>query len=472
MLIGVFSGLGAAAFQAVLQMCTELILGGLVRHHPATLASDGGYHPATGFFPVWAVPLVVAGGALVATAFAMWAAPEAAGHGTDAAIHAAHHNPHGTPLRVAWTKLVAAGIVIGSGGSGGSEGPTAQITAALASKIARTFRLSFQRAKTVVAVGMGAGVGAIFRSPLGGTVLGAEILYRSAFEAKVIAPGLISSAVAFVVFGLCHGFDPFFGTVSDYHWDGVLPFLAFPLLGLLAGLMGRLYIRSFYGVAGWFSNNRLGRRIPRLLRPALAGALVGGIGMTGIPGVLGTGYGVAQAALDANTVLLMSLGVVIAIPFVKILATSLSIGSGGSGGIFGPGIVIGAATGAALWRLLEPFGLAPTSPAPFVIAAMAACLGSIAHAPLALIVMTVETTNNLSMLVPTLVATGVACFVVGDRTLYRSQLGTQTDAPTRLAPAPLVPPPAAPLQAAPAPHQTRPAAPQGSHNGVKPNKSD
>ena len=432
-LIGILSGLGAAAFYAVLRVCTKLILGGVVKHHPATLADEGGFHLATGFSPLWAVPLVVAGGALVATAFVLWLAPEAAGHGTDAAIHAAHHDPSGTPIRVALTKLVASGITIGSGGSGGSEGPTAQITAALASLVARTFRLPFQRAKAVVTIGFAAGVGAIFRTPLGGTLLGAEILYRSDLESKVIVPGLISSTVAYVVFGLIHGFDPIFDTVAAYHWDGVLQFLAFPLLGLLAGLLGRLYIQTFYATAGWFSHSRLGRRLPMLLRPALAGGLVGGIGVA-VPGVLGTGYGAAQAALDPGTVLQMSLWIVLAIPFAKILATSLSIGSGGSGGIFGPGLVIGATAGAAAWRLLEPFGLAPTSPAPFVIAGMAACLGSIAHAPLALIVMAVEATNNPSMLVPTMVATSIACFVVGDRTLYRSQLRTRADAPTAAMP--------------------------------------
>ncbi|MDI5943347.1 chloride channel protein, partial [Micromonospora sp. DH15] len=200
-----------------------------------------------------------------------------------------------------------------------------------------------------------------------------------------------------------------------------------PLLGRLAGLLGRLYACAFYATAGFFSSARR-RRLPRVLRPTLAGLVVGAIGLA-VPGVLGTGYGTAQRAFDAEAMLSTSVWVLLAIPLVKIVSTSLSVGSGGSGGIFGPGLVIGATAGAAVWRLLEPLGLAPGSPAPYVIIGMAACLGSIAHAPLALVVMAAETTGNLSLLFPAMLATGIACLVVGDRTLYRSQLRDRSEDP-------------------------------------------
>ena len=115
---------------------------------------------------------------------------------------------------------------------------------------------------------------------------------------------------------------------------------------------------------------------------------------------------------------------ILILPFAKILATSLSIGSGGSGGIFGPGMVIGGMLGAAIWRLLEPIAPAiPLEPGPFVIVAMMALFGSVAHAPLAVMLMVAEMTGNLSMLAPAMVAVGVATFVVGGKTIYRSQLG-------------------------------------------------
>ncbi len=121
---------------------------------------------------------------------------------------------------------------------------------------------------------------------------------------------------------------------------------------------------------------------------------------------------------------------VLILPFAKILATSLSIGSGGSGGIFGPGMFIGGLLGAGIWRLLEPIAPGiPLDPAPFVIVAMMALFGSVAHAPLAVMLMVAEMTGNLSMLAPAMVAVGVATFVVGSKSIYQSQLATRADSP-------------------------------------------
>ena len=126
----------------------------------------------------------------------------------------------------------------------------------------------------------------------------------------------------------------------------------------------------------------------------------------------------------------LPLWIVLVLPFAKILATSLSIGSGGSGGIFGPGMVIGGLLGASIWRLLEPIAPAmPAEPAPFVIVAMMALFGSIAHAPLAVMLMVAEMTGNLAMLAPAMIAIGIATVVVGDRTIYRSQLKTRAEFP-------------------------------------------
>ena len=153
--------------------------------------------------------------------------------------------------------------------------------------------------------------------------------------------------------------------------------------------------------------------IPRVLKPAIGGFIVGCIALV-IPGVLGTGYGFVQAGLDRQALLAIPLWMVLILPFAKILATSLSIGSGGSGGIFGPGMFIGGMLGAGIWRLLEPVAPAiPFSPAPFVIVAMMALFGSVAHAPLAVMLMVAEMTGNLSMLAPAMVAVGLATFVVG-----------------------------------------------------------
>jgi CBS domain-containing protein len=190
--------------------------------------------------------------------------------------------------------------------------------------------------------------------------------------------------------------------------------------------MGLGYSTSFYGLVKVFER----MPVPRFVRPAIGGVVVGSLAVA-LPGVLGTGYGWVQKSLG-QSLLGLPLWVVLALPFAKILATSLSIGSGGSGGIFGPGMVIGAFTGAAVWRLLEPIAPGvPHSPAPFVIVGMMATFGSIARAPLAVMLMVAEMTGSLTALAPAMIAVGLGTLIVRhfDATIYTSQLKSRADAP-------------------------------------------
>ncbi|HEY7857488.1 MAG TPA: chloride channel protein [Candidatus Nanopelagicales bacterium] len=423
--IGIVAGLGAVAFISALRFCTWLLLGQIGGYLPATTSGEGGISPASDFARPWAIPLVVAVGGLVSGLLVFGLAPEAEGHGTDAAIAAVHHNPRGMRARVTVVKMVASAITIGSGGSGGREGPTAQISATFGSMISRLLNLSPEDSRIAVSAGIGSGIGAIFRAPVGGALLGAELPYRNDIEVEALVPSLVASVVAFAVFGSVEGFDPIFGYHDQYHFSDVRDLAYFAVLGVVAGLMGRLYALTFHRLSATMRASAL----PRVLKPALAGLAVGCIGLL-IPGVLGTGYGQVQQALDRTALLGMPLWLVLMIPFAKILATTLSIGSGGSGGIFGPGMVIGGVTGAAVWRLLELFtpGL-PTSPVPFVIVGMMACFGSIAHAPLSVMLMVAEMTGNLSLLAPAIVAVVLAVVVVGDTTIYTSQLGNRSESP-------------------------------------------
>lgn len=420
-IIGVVAGLGAVVFINALQLATHFLVGYLGGYHPPTPLGEG-HSPGTGTSHSWRIPAVVALGAFVAGLLVFRFAPEAEGHGTDAAIDAVHRNPSSIRSRVSLVKIVASAITIGAGGSGGREGPTAQISAGFASLLARRLRLSPADARIAVTVGIGSGIGAIFRAPLGGAVLGAEILYRDDAEVEALLPSIIASIVAFSIFGAVQGYGPIFGSLGGYHFAHPLQLLYFGLIGIACGLIGRLYARSFYGVTALF------RRLPatRYLKPALGGLATGLIGIA-LPGVLGTGYGWVQTSMSPG-LLHLSLWVVLLLPFAKIVATSCSIGSGGSGGIFGPGMVIGGFTGAAVWRLLH--GVAPAMPhqaAPFVVVGMIACFGSIAHAPLAVMLMVVEMTGSLTVLAPAMVAVGLATLTVGDATIYRSQLKSRAE---------------------------------------------
>jgi chloride channel protein, CIC family len=422
-LIGIVAGLGAVVFYGALHLATHYLLGSLGGYSPATTAGEGGIRAASGFARPWAIPLVVALGGLVSGLLVFGLAPEAEGHGTDAAIHSVHTNPKGTRPRVTLVKIVASAVTIGSGGSGGREGPTAQISASFGSILARALNLTPADSRIAVSAGIASGIAAIFRAPLGGAILGAELLYRDDVEVEALIPSLVASVVGYAVFGgITGGFTPIFGYHSGFQLQHAAQLGLYVLLGLAAGLVGRLYVTAFYRTTGLF-----GRAPgPRWLKPAVAGLAVGALGLA-VPGVLGTGYGQARACLARQVLLGLPLWVVLAIPFAKILATSLSIGSGGSGGIFGPGMVIGGATGAAVWRLLDLVGMAPHDPVPFVIVGMTACFGAIAHAPLAVMLMVAEMTGNLALLAPAMVAIVIAVLVVGDTTIYRSQLRTRAD---------------------------------------------
>jgi H+/Cl- antiporter ClcA len=427
-LIGSMAGMGAIVFYEALLACTHFFLGVLAGYHPPTPAGEGGHSASASFTRPWALPLVVGLGALLGSVLVFRFAPEAEGHGTDAAISAVHHNPRGIRFRAVVVKLVASALTIGSGGSGGREGPTGQISAGFASLLAREMDLSPADARIAVVTGIGSGIGAIFGAPLGGAVLATEILYRDDFDAAALLPSFVASIVGYVIFGAAVGYTPLFGFNAGYHFTDPTHLLWFALIGVLGGLIGLLYAKGFYGISDIFGRMPL----PRWVKPVIGGVIVGCIGLV-IPEVLGTGYGWIQQGLGPH-LLTLPLWIVLVLPFARILATGLSIGSGGSGGIFGPGMVIGAFIGASVWRLFEP--IVPSmghNPVPFVIVGMMCCFGSISRAPLAVMLMVAEMTGSLSILAPAMLAVGLAWFIVrrGDDTIYRSQLQSRADAPAQ-----------------------------------------
>ena len=424
--IGVTAGIGAVVFYEALRATTHLFLGVIAGYTVPTPVGEGGRAASAHFTRPWAIPLVACLGALAGAVLVFGIAPEAEGHGTDAAIAAVHHNPRGIRLRTVAVKIVASALTIGSGGSGGREGPTGQISAGFGSFLARLLDLSPADARIAVASGIGSGIGSIFGAPLGGAVLATEIMYRDDFEVEALLPSFIASIVGYVVFSSVEGFSPLFGNVESYRLTDARQLLWFGLIGILGGLIGLLYAKGFYGIADLFA--RL--PIPRWVRPALGGLIVGCIALA-IPEVLGTGYGWIQEGLGQQ-LLHIPLWIVLILPFARIVSTGLSIGSGGAGGFFGPGMVIGAFTGGAVWRLFEP--IVPSlghDPAPYVIVGMMSCFGGISRAPLAIMLMVAEMTGTLSLIVPAMLAVGLATLIVrrSDDTIYRSQLRSRSDSP-------------------------------------------
>jgi len=422
-LIGIAAGLGSIIFYWSLTTATQLLLGLVAGYVPPTATGEGAT-VFTGVARPWVLPLLTAAGGLLSGLIVFRFAPEAEGHGTDAAIDAFHNKGGFIRRRVPVVKAIASAITIGSGGSAGREGPTAQIAAGTASALADLFHLSEADRRIAVAVGIGAGIGSIFKAPMGGAILSMEVLYRRDFEYEALLPSFIASVVGYSIFASWSGWAPVFGSgiVPPFHRASEL--VSYAILGLVCGVVGIGYGRSFYYLRNLFKS--IG--IPIWIKPAIGGFMVGLIGVF-LPQALGTSYGWLQFAINGDFIAL-PVTIMLAVAVLKILTTGLTIGSGGSGGVFAPGLVIGGMTGGVLWSLLYGYpAITPNSPSAFVIVGMMALFGGIAKVPLAVILMVSEMTMDYTLLIPSMLACSIAYFVTGDNYIYEKQVNVRAESP-------------------------------------------
>ena len=420
-IIGVGSGLVAIAFHRAIELVTTWTLGDLAGFKPPQPLGEGQDIIST-ITHRWVIPLITALGGLLAGFIVYKLAPEAEGHGTDTAIDAYHNKKGNIRWRIPYVKFIASTITIGTGGSAGPEGPASQMGAGFGSFIAQITHLSVEDRRIAVAAGMGAGIAAIFKAPLGGGILAAEILYLQGMESEVLIPAFISSMIAYVVYASVQGFTPIFGTGLNISFSDPISLVYYAILGIACGLIGILCTRTFVFVKDIFHR----WSIPRILKPAIGGLLTGLIALW-LPQVLGIGYGWTQLAMtpDAIGIGLALLAVMV---FAKIIATAATVESGGSGGVFAPGIVIGGLLGAVLWGLLRNVPHMP-SLASFVIVGMMAFLGAVGHVPLAVMVMIAEITGSYQLLAPAMIAVGLAYVIIGNNTMYHSQVLSPAESP-------------------------------------------
>lgn len=439
-LVGVVAGFGAVAFYCLLDLGKHLFLGELAGYHPAGPGGEASLFSQSGTpFTRWLLVIIPLAGGLLSGFIVYTFAPEAEGHGTDAAIDSFHHRGGQVRARVPLIKALSSVITIGSGGSGGREGPIAQIGSGFGSLLAKWLRLSTYDRRILMAAGMGAGVGAIFHAPLAGALFAAEVLYREMdLEHEVIIPAMISSIIAYAVFALHFGWNPLFAGTAGLTFQNPTQLVPYLLLAVVVALGAILYIKVFYGMQGFFGRIP----IPRHLKPALGGLLIGCLGFF-LPEVLSTGYGVVQDAFSGKVSLWIQKGtftgsgavwLLVAIALGKILATAFSIGSGGSGGVFGPAIVIGGALGGAVGLLAkdlcpEAMGIQPGA---FVVVGMAGFFSAAANTPISTIIMVSEMTGNYKLLVPTMWVCMIAYTLTKRFTIYEKQLHSRFDAPIHM----------------------------------------
>lgn len=430
-LVGIMAGIGASAFYCLLDIGKFLFLDAIAGYRPSGPLGEIPMMPETArpFSRWWLLIIPALGGVLSGWLVARFA-PEAEGHGTDAAIDAYHHKAGSVRARVPLVKAIASAITIGSGGSGGREGPIAQIGSGLGALMARYLKLEPRERRILMASGMAAGIGAIFHAPMAGALFAAEVMYRELdLEYEVVIPAIISSVIAYAVFAVQFGWSPLFVTPAFVFES---PAQLIPYLGLAVATAGGaiLYIKAFYGVRTFFHKSK----IPLWLRPAVGGLLTGVIGFF-LPQALGTGYGIIQELLlhgasAAETLTRLGIPILLAVFFAKIVTTSFSIGSGGSGGVFGPAVVIGGCLGGAVGLLMDwIFPGMNIEPGAFVIVGMAAFFGAAANTPISTIIMVSEMTGNYHLLVPSMWVCIIAYLMKRRFSLYENQLPSRFDAP-------------------------------------------
>jgi CIC family chloride channel protein len=420
--IGALVGGGAILFELALQLIRYLLLDGLAGYRPAGSARETGIWGTTDTpFRPWVLAMLPALGGLLGGVLIYRVAPEAEGHGTDAVIDAYHRRRGRIRGRVPLVKAVASAITLGSGGSAGREGPVAQIGAGISFSVAKLLRLSTRERRVLMVAGMAAGIGCMFRAPLAGALFAAEVLYEEMdLEFEVIVPGAFASIAAYSVFTLAFDTAPLFNT-QGYSFGDPLELIPYALLAVIVAGGAKVYVSTFYGIHDRFA---LLRTWPPL-KPALGGVGVGLFAFF-LPEVMGTGYALVQRSLDGHLPLLLLGAIIIG----KILTTSLTVGSGQSGGVFGPAIVIGAALGGLVGEISNQFvGWHSPPVGAFVIVGMAGFFAGAANTPLSTIVMVSEMVGNYHLLVPTLWVSTIAFVLVRRSTLYRSQVPRRADSP-------------------------------------------
>ncbi|MDR3619686.1 MAG: chloride channel protein [Paludisphaera borealis] len=435
-LVGVIAGLGAVGFLLALQAMYTHVLGGLLHFHmPPTLEGERG--AITWPWPWWMVVLVPTVGGLISGFLVFTWAPEAEGHGTDAMIRAFHEGSGMIRTRVPFIKTISSIITIGTGGSAGQEGPIAQIGSGFGSYLARVLRLPVNERRILMLAGAAGGVGAIFRAPLGGALFAGEVLYSStAFESAALLPCLSSSIIAYSTFALFITPQPIF-TLPPLTFQGLRDLPLYVGLTLLCAAVGWLYTRIFYGLRDHLFNPL---PIPRVFKPAVGGALLGVVALA-YPQVMAGGYGWVQwgaigmppelaGAGETPFVPNMSMSLLLILSLVKIVATGLTISSGGSGGVFGPSMLIGGMIGGFYGQLMQWWlPEAHIAPSAFVLVGMGGFFAGVSKTPLTSIVMVSEMTGSYSLLVPLMLACGLNMALSRRWTIYEEQVATPIDSP-------------------------------------------
>jgi CIC family chloride channel protein len=441
LLVGAAAGVVGAAFFAALEYLQSFLLEGLAGYHILRAHGELFVEKSWGTpFRPWLLLLLPAAGALLGGWLSGFA-PETQGGGGDAMIEAFHHQGGVVRARVLWVKLLSSLATLASGGAGGREGPTMQIGAALGSTVGRLLKVTTRERRILMLAGVAAGISAVFRTPLGAALLAVEVLYHDDFEGDALVPAVLASVMAYSVVISIYGESTLFARAPRY------PFYAehlvlYAILALLVALVAAGFIAALRTVQ--HISSRL--PLPAWVRPGTGGLLLGLFsvpvifyvgGRIGIPGqglgILGGGYGAAQMAITGESWLPGGWGAVSLLLLLcgaKLIASSLTIGTGGSAGDFAPSLVLGGLLGGAFGRMAQLLLHDPRiDPGAFALVGMGVFYGGIAHVPLSALIFVSELAGSYDLLVPLMLANGIAFIALRNLSLYTSQVRSKHQSP-------------------------------------------
>jgi CIC family chloride channel protein len=401
--VGALAGGANILFRSSLQMVHNVIfLGG----SKMLGISGGGWHRLF-------LPLLPMAGALLLIPLSYFFPGEVNGYGFSKFLEAVNIKGGFLKFRNIILKTIAPALTIGSGGSAGVEGPIAIIGGTVGSTVASLLKTSENRTKLLIAAGSAAGIAATFNAPIAGVMFSTEIVLLGDYEIASFAAIVIASGVATVVSRGYYGKSPAF-VVPQYDLRSVFELPLYLVLGLIIGLTAVFYIRTFYRVKDEFDVLKLHPQ----LKPVLGALMVGCLGIF-LPQILGNGYEFIQGELHEN----MALWVLVLLVFFKIVATSITLGSGGAGGVFAPALFIGAMIGGSYGYIVHSFfPHATATPGAYATVGIGAFLAATTHAPLTGIFLLFEMTGNYKIIVPLMFSAIIGTLV--SKRIYRDSIDT------------------------------------------------
>jgi CIC family chloride channel protein len=397
LVVGAVAGLGAVGFRWLIFAFTWLATG---HQQFGQQGRIGSLHlPWLG---IWFLLLIPVLGGLIYGPLIQRFAKEARGHGVPEVMLAVAENGGRIRPPVTIVKALASAICIGVGGSVGREGPIVQIGSAAASTLGQWVRMSETRLRIIVACGAAGGISATFNAPITGLFFGFEIILGE-FSLDALFATILSSVTADLVSNAFFGSAPFFSQIPhDLVVRHDYTYLLVALLGVGAGFLGYGFKTFLYELEDLTDVLWKGR--PEWLRPAVGGIALGAL-LLALPEMYGVGYPVMDKGISGHIVLWL----LVMLMLGKVLATSMTLSIGGSGGIFAPSLFAGAMGGMAFGVVVQHlYGNIVTSPAIFGVVAMGAVFGAGAQAPLTAIASVVEMTGNFTLVLPVMLAVGIA----------------------------------------------------------------